>query len=219
MNIMDNIRRRQSRAVMPTRQTPPRHEPEMLYIGCVDARLDPVDDIGIEKGKALIFRNIGAIVLHDDPKENAATDHLPQNASIGAVLEFYLNHLPAPDGQVKHIVVSGHTDCGGIKACLDAPHTPGDHHLAHYLDTLQSVRARTLQEAAAKNWDEEQILHALEKESVRQSMANLRTYGCVQRALDEGRLELHGWIIDTATQHIHEMNLATLEFEPMDIKP
>src|SRR5271155_3615329 len=105
MNIMDKIRRQQALAVLPSHHAPPKHQPEMLYIGCVDARLDPIDDIGIDKGAALIFRNIGALVLKDeyagrglDREAISAGGEIPQNVSIGAVLEFFLNHLPHAPG-------------------------------------------------------------------------------------------------------------------------
>lgn len=222
MSIMDNIRRRQALAVVALPLTPLKHQPEMLYFGCIDARLDPIDDIGIEKGKALIFRNIGALVLKDehaagklDRKSVLANGNIPQNASIGAALEFFLDHLPTEPGMVKHIVISGHTDCGGLKACQYGVCNPQDHYLLLYLESLKDVRAKVMEEAKAKGWDDVQILHALEKESVRQSMANLLTYPVVRQAIAEGRLEIHGWVIDTATQRISEMNPKTQEFEPM----
>ena len=222
MNIMDKIRRQQALAVLPPDRTPPRHHPEMLYIGCIDARLDPIDDIGIDKGMALIFRNIGALVLKDeqagvalDRAAISASGEIPQNVSIGAVLEFFLNHLPHALGKVKHIVVSGHTDCGGIRACQNEVHGEHDRYLPLYLESLKDVRTRVRKEAKAKGWDDARLLHALEEESVRQSMQNLRTYAVVSQAIKEGWLEVHGWVINTATQRISEMNPATLEFEPI----
>lgn len=227
MTIIDTIRRRQALALLPARNTPPKHQPEMLYIGCVDARLDPIDDIGIEKGKALIFRNIAALVLKDDQPGTAridrdsvlATGEIPQNVSVGAVLEFFLNHIPAEPGKTKHIVISGHTDCGGLKACQHGTGDAPDHHLPLYLENLKGVRQKVMAEAKDKGWDNEQILHELEKESVRQSVANLMTYPVVRHAVEEGRLEIHGWVLDTATQRITEMNPKTREFGPMTTKP
>jgi carbonic anhydrase len=222
MSIMDQIRHHQANAVRPSHQAPPVHQPEMLYIGCIDARLDPIMDIGIGKGKALIFRNIGALVLKDE-HASVGLDHaaisawgeIPPNVSIGAVLEFFLNHFPHEQGRVKHIVVSGHTDCGGLKACQNELCDEHDHYLPLYLESLREVRDRIRGEARALGWDDARLLHALEEESVRQSMKNLKSYPVVTSALQEGWLEIHGWVINTATQRIYEMNLDTLEFEPM----
>jgi carbonic anhydrase len=222
MNIIDKIRLRQALAAQPDRHTPPRHEPKMLYIGCVDARLDPIDDIGIEKGAALILRNIGALVPKDERMEGSpdretilAGGQIPQNVGIGAALEFFLNHLPQPRAQPKHIVISGHTDCGGMKACQRGEFGEHDHHLALYLEGLREARARIGEEARANNWGPERVLRALEEASVRQSVSNLRTYPVVRQAVADGRAQIHGWIINTATQLISELNPETSEFEPM----
>lgn len=218
---MDKIRRQQALAAPPLHHMPPKHQPEMLYIGCVDARLDPIDDIGIEKGNALIFRNIGAIVPKDERHDAAlnrampAGLRIPQHASIGAVLEFFLNHLPLEEDKVKHIVVSGHTDCGGIRACRHSTCSGQDHYLPLYLENLKDTRAKVMCEAKISGWDDTQILRALEKESVRQSLANLLTYPLVRQAVERGKIEAHGWVIDIASRRIFEMNPKTLEFEPI----
>lgn len=220
MSVMDDIRQRQASAGLPENYVPPKHQPEILYIGCVDARLDPIDDIGIGKGKALIFRNVGAIVLQATPEDEsgklAVTEgHVPQNVSIGAVLEFFLNHIALGPSGLKHIVVSGHTDCNGLKACLHSKAKPEDQYLPFYLENLSFVRDRIQKQAAALKWSEVETVQALEKESVRQSIVNLLSYPVVKHAVEAGTLELHGWIIDTATQRLSEMNPETLEFEPM----
>jgi carbonic anhydrase len=223
MSIIDNIRRRQSAAaVTAVHQQPPIHKPEMLYFGCVDARLDPIHDIGIEKGKALIFRNIGAVVLKDqhpsdlfDHEAMLQTGLIPPNVTMGAVLEFFLHHIKLDEGVVKHIVVSAHTDCGGLKACRYGVSAENDHYLSLYLESLRDVRRRVMAQAEIQGWDDAQVLRALEQESVRESVANLRSYPAVRSAIANGGLEVHGWIIDTGAHRIMEMHPETLEFEPM----
>ncbi len=220
---MKKIRQRQEELdISPERGEPPKHQPQMLYIGCIDARLDPIRDIGIGQGRALIFRNIGALVPKDELGGNKASktafaqdENIPQNVSVGAAVEFFLNHIPYGNEKMKHIVVSGHTYCGGLHACLHDAYGEEDCHLPQYLEKLEGLRARILKKAKAENWTEEQIIHAMEEESVRQSIANLRTYPGVVQAEKQGRLELHGWVIDTATKRIAEMNQETLVFEPM----
>ena len=221
-DIMNKIRLRQEHAIMPPRRNPSEHRPKMLYIGCVDARLDPIKDIGIGRGEALIFRNIGAIVLKDAFGENVSasplhpdSSEIPSNTSIGAVLEFFLHHIPSEKGEVKHVVISGHTDCGGMKACLQGLQGGHDHYLPLYLESLDGVRKKVMDAAQENGWDNAQALHALEEESVRNSIKNLQTYPAVSKAIKEGKLAIHGWVINTATQRISEMNPETLQFEPM----
>src|SRR5262249_48777421 len=155
------------------------------------------EDIGIGKGKALIFRNIGALVL----KHEAAGNDMHHALSIGAGIEFFLHHIPSRGGG-KNIVISGHTDCGGLEAYWHGNCSPKDHYLPLYLENLKDVRERIRSKGKAEGWDDVRHLHALEEESVRQSMANLMTYPAVGEALQQHALEIHGWIINTATQRI-----------------
>ena len=199
-DIMQKIRQRQALALVPRTDKPAKHQPEMLYIGCIDARLDPVADIGIEQGKALIHRTIGAVVAGLD--EQGKPRHLSEAASV----EFAVNVM-----KVKHIVVSAHTNCGGLGTCLRGDNKPETSHLTEYLEPLLPVREAVLEHPG----EEEAHAHAMEEGSVRQSIDNLRTYPFVAEAEKRGELQLHGWVIDTATKLISEMNPQTLQFKPM----
>jgi carbonic anhydrase len=175
--------------------TPARHQPEILLIGCVDARLDPIADLGIPKGKALIYRNIAALVHGKQGQDD--NSHMSEEAA----LEFAVNVMG-----VKHIVVMGHTDCGGIQASLDGTH---DHKSIHaYLKSLDAVRDGVV----AQGGDASAQARAMEEAAVCQSMQNLRSYEVVQRAFSEGRLQLHGWVINTASGIISEMDHITGAF-------
>jgi carbonic anhydrase len=207
MGILEIICERQ-RALSEDHHDLPEHRPEMLYFGCVDARLDPICDIGIPKGKALIHRNIAALI----PPASEA------RPSIGAVLEFFLNHIPKPASGPKHIVVAAHTDCGGLKACC-ALHQHEGSALGGYLEGLAAARHEVMKEAQTRQWDQQQILHALEHASVRQSVKNLLTYEVVRQALSSGNVVIHGWLMDTATRHIAVMDPESGDFRPMTAMP
>ncbi len=198
-DVIDLIRARQNLAIVPQDTQIPLHQPEILLIGCVDARLNPKDDIGIPDGKALIFRNIAALVSGNT--EGDLHDHV----SEAAVLEFAVDVM-----KVKHIIVLGHTDCGGIKACLkDSLDQVSP--IRQYLEPLTSVRKEVLSHGG--NFDAQ--AKAMEQAAVRQSVINLMTYPAVINAVTEGRLDIHGWVINTATKLINEMNVETGEFSLM----
>lgn len=225
MDVIKSIRQRQTELAREKHLPPPAHRPQMLYIGCVDARLDPIDDLGIPKGKSLIYRNIAALVNKSEighaveTKAALETGEIPQSASVGAVLEFFLNHLPRSEDGIRHIVVSGHTDCGGLKACCAGVRGEHDEHLPLYIHNLKPARDVVKAEAAKHGWDSARELQELEKESVRMSVRNLMEFKAVKRALAEGSVELHGWIIDTGTARISEMDLNTGQFKPMELEP
>lgn len=208
MDIIEKIANRNSK-VTSQRKQPPEHDPEMLYIGCLDARLNINSDVGIPDGKALILRNVGALI-----PSHKGNDELAHDVSIGAALEFYLNRIPEKSGRIKHIVVAGHTDCGGIKACHQGCGSK-NHDLPLHLGTLHDIRYEVQKRAESNNWSDNESLRELEKESVRQSVANLMSYPVVKKAVEDGKVEIHGWLINTASKRISEMNPETKEFSPI----
>ncbi len=201
MSIIDLIKEAQGKRLERLKAgeiDPPEHKPEVLFIGCVDARLDPIRDLGIPKGKALIYRNIAALV-HGKQDERDIS-HMGEEAA----LEFAINVM-----RVKDVIIMGHTDCGGIRASLDG--MPNHKAIDHYLQSLDTVRTEVID----KGGDATAQARAMEEAAVRQSMQNLYSYDVVKRALEEGRLQLHGWVIDTATGIIKEMIHATGDFNEM----
>ena len=164
----------------------PEHKPEMLLIGCVDARKDPLDDLGIPKGKALILRNIAALI-------RGTSVHASQRETEAAALEFAVKVM-----KVKHLVVMGHTDCGGIRAALTNIQLPD---IRQYLSPLDELKAEV--QASGKSLDEQAYI--LEQAAVKMSAANLLSYGYIQQAVDAGTLSIHGWLMDLSSGKINEL--------------
>jgi carbonic anhydrase len=77
------------------------HAPKILWIGCSDARVPANEIIGEPPGSVFVHRNIANMVVNTD-------------FSCMSVIQFAVSVL-----KVKHIIVCGHYDCGGIKASLD----------------------------------------------------------------------------------------------------
>jgi carbonic anhydrase len=72
--------------------------PDFLYIGCSDSRVAVSDLTGVELGKLFVHRNIANLVVASD-------------MNLLSVLTYAVEHL-----KVKHILVTGHYDCGGVRA-------------------------------------------------------------------------------------------------------
>jgi carbonic anhydrase len=195
-DILDNIRRKQESLAIDKNAEFPPHQPEMLLIGCVDARLDIIDDIGIPKGKALVMRNIAALVA-------GSHEEAPERPIEAATLEFAVNVM-----KVKHIAVMGHTDCGGIRAQLEEVDIPL---IRKYLDPLETVH-RQIQERGGNKVKQ---AREMEQMAVRLSLKNLRTYASVKEAERAGRLQIHGWVIDVATQQLFVLDEKSGTFAPM----
>jgi len=180
--IFKNIAKKEN----PLNQSDAGNNPELLLIGCVDARKDPVQDLGIPRGKALILRNIAALIRGTSVKPE-------QRETEAAALEFAVKVM-----KVKHIAVMGHTDCGGIRAALMGTEFPD---IRHYLSPLNDIR----REVRDSDKTLEEQARILEIEAVKMSVENLKSYPYIAEAMDKGELELHGWVLDISTGDLNKV--------------
>jgi len=192
MSIIDLIRQKQSE-LEDVVATPMPQSPEMLLIGCVDARKDPMADLGIPRGKALILRNVAALV-HPE---------IEGRLTESAALAFAVREI-----KVKHLAVMGHTACGGIRAALKG--SPS-YSLRDYLRPINDIK----NEVCTHTDEIEAQAAILECEAVKYSLRSLRSYDYIAAAEAAGELTLHGWVIDIATGIIHVWNETTDDFAPM----
>jgi len=100
--------------------------------------------------------------------------------------------------KVKDLIVCGHTDCGGIKA-LDQPvDMAAEPAIAGWIEFARPAQSQV--DARGLTGD---VRHqAIVEQNVLLQLENLKTYGAVRRALDEGQVELHGWVYDLAELQI-----------------
>lgn len=154
--------------------------PKVLWIGCSDSRVVPELITGADPGELFDVRNIANVV---PPAASAA-------CATGAAIEYAVIHL-----QVTHIVVCGHTECGGIKA-LEAPAEPEKQpHIVSWLELARPARDRVLEAGVA---EEDRYLETI-KTNVLMQFENLRTYPCVVDREQAGALSIHGWLYDLHT--------------------
>jgi carbonic anhydrase len=175
--------------------------PQALFIGCCDSRVVPNLILAADPGELFVVRNIANIV---PPYEAGEV----RNRSVGAAVDYAVQVLAVP-----HLIVCGHTACGGLGALADGHEKLREAMpmLAAWLDdaaaVLERLRARALEgEALARQLVFENVVVQLE---------NLLTYPTVQRALAAGKLELHGWVYDVADASLRTYHPAENEFRPV----
>lgn len=158
--------------------------PRAMVISCCDSRLDTVQMFGAEPGDLFVVRNVANLIPPYAP------DH--DHHGTSAAVEYAVSALG-----VAHIVVVGHSNCGGVEACHDmcagdAPHlNDGSSFIGRWMDIL-----RPGYEVIGDEPDRRTRLEMLEKESVLVSLRNLRSFPFVRSAEEEGVLTLHGAWVD-----------------------
>ena len=150
--------------------------PEILWIGCADSRIPETTILGLKPGDVFVHRNI-ANILHS------------ADINSGSVIEFAVKYL-----KVKHIIVCGHTSCGGVNAAL------GNARLG-MIDTwllpLRQLRMKHAEELEALT--PAQRTFRLSQLNVAQSMDVLRQNSVVIDAIKERELKVHGLIYNVGT--------------------
>jgi carbonic anhydrase len=176
--------------------------PEVMIVSCCDSRVDPETIFGAMPGELFVVRNVANLV---PPFETTGKYH-----GVSAALEFAALNL-----RVKHIVVIGHSGCGGVRACLehDAARQTEAQFITNWMSILDEGRARIMTAFAGRPLPE--IRTALERESVIASLDNLRTFPCIKILEGKGRLALHGAYFDIGSGTLSVYNQATAEFVPL----
>lgn len=172
--------------------------PRTMVIQCCDSRFDLTDIFGAEPGDLFVLRNIANLVPPYGP------DQFHHGTS--SALEFAVNVA-----KVAHIVVVGHSGCGGVGACHDmcsgrAPELESaTSFIGRWMDILRPayrrVAARVPEVAAQKA--------AFEREAVLVSLANLETFPFVTEAREAGMLTLHGAWFDIGAGRLHAWSAET----------
>ncbi len=164
--------------------------PEYLYIGCSDSRVSIEKLMGLQPGELFVHRNIANIVVNTD-------------SNINAVIQYAVEHL-----HVKHIIVCGHYNCGGIKAAM---HPTDMGQLNGWLQVIRDVYHTHRVELDAIESLEERYDRLVEL-NVREQCLNVMKIDHVQRSWVKNQIpEVHGWIFDMRSGRLKDLELNTRE--------
>jgi len=153
-------------------------KPDYLWIGCSDSRVPANEIIGAAPGELFVHRNIANMVVHTD-------------LNLLSVLEYAVTHL-----EVKHIILCGHTGCGGIKAALSNSNFDL---LNKWLRNVKDVFYHHRGEIKLLDSEAEKVNKMVELNVIEQ-VNNLVKTSVVQKAwLKRKSPKIHGWIYDMET--------------------
>jgi carbonic anhydrase len=160
--------------------------PEFLYIGCSDSRVTAEELMGAQPGEVFVHRNVANLVI--------STDN-----NLNAVMQYAVKEL-----KVKHIIVCGHYECGGVKAAMN-PRDLGQ--LNSWLQSLRDVY-RFHREELDSIEDEVMRYDRLVELNVQEQCINIIKIDHVQRAwYNSGFPHIHGWVFDVRTGRLKDLGL------------
>jgi carbonic anhydrase len=176
--------------------------PQVMILSCADSRADPSQIFDARPGEIFVTRNIAGLA---PPYETTAGFH-----GVSAALEFAVTQL-----EVGEILVMGHGLCGGCAAALtgqfdDVPHGEG-HFIGDWVRMLDE--ARTKVRGRHQHLDRAAVLD-MEREAVKVSLANLRTFPWIAERENDGRLKLHGAHFSIAEGLLYVLDEAEGTFRP-----
>ncbi|MEM5469105.1 carbonic anhydrase [Celeribacter marinus] len=173
--------------------------PRAMIISCCDSRVHVTSIFGADQGEFFIHRNIANLV----PPFADDGDHHGTSAAV----EYAVSNL-----KVAHVVVLGHSNCGGVQGCHDmcSGHAPDLEEKSSFVGRWMDILRPGYERVTARN--EENPMRALEKESVLISLENLMTFPFVRAAVESGELTIHGLWTDIGEGGLHQYDADTASF-------
>jgi carbonic anhydrase len=171
--------------------------PEIMVIGCCDSRVSPEVIFDARPGELFVMRNIANLVPPYSPDG--------EYHGVSSAIEFAVLAL-----NVKHIVVLGHAQCGGIKAFAEdsAPLSPTD-----FIGKWMSLVAPAAERLGPRgNRSHAAYLELVEKAAIANSLDNLMTFPRLRARVEAGELLLHGAYFGVATGQLSVRDPVTGEF-------
>ena len=164
--------------------------PVAMVISCCDSRAHPAQVMDTKPGDIFVVRNVANVV---PPCENDGKSH-----GTSAAIEFAVKHL-----KVKHIIVFGHSQCGGVQSLMEGEHAGQKHgFIDPWMAIVAPAREKVLNECAGLPFEDQ--CRACEKAVIEISLGNLKSFPWVMERVDRGTLSLHGWYFDIGAGMLHE---------------
>lgn len=160
--------------------------PDFLYIGCSDSRVTAEELMGVKPGEVFVHRNIGNIVNNND-------------LNVMSVINFAVGEL-----QVQHIVVCGHSGCGGVKAAMEARDLGI---LNPWLRNIRDVYRMHRKELNALEDADYRHMRLVELNVEEQCVNVIKTAVIQKSYLSKGFPIVHGWVFHVSTGELIDLKI------------
>ena len=172
--------------------------PSTMVISCCDSRIHPTSIFEADEGEFFIHRNIANLVPPYSQDE--------ENHGTSAAIEYAIKEL-----KVKHLIILGHKDCGGIKYGHHM-HSNSANPNYEFINKWVSIILPAFNKIQKDVSGQKQI-NQLEEESIKISIENLFNFPFVKKAIEDNSLLIHGLIHDIGLGNLKFLNPVTEDFE------
>ena len=168
-------------------------KPKFMVIACSDSRVDPAILFQTKPGEVFAVRNVANLVPPYSPDKG--------HHGVSAAIEFGVLDL-----KIKHIIILGHAHCGGIKVLCNNfsanknMHPPKETQ-REFIDSWMNIASPIMDKVDSKDCSEP-LQHFIEKESIKNSIQNLKTFPWVIELIKNKELNIHGWWFDLKSGEI-----------------
>jgi carbonic anhydrase len=161
-------------------------KPDYLYIGCSDSRVPTNEIMGLEAGEVFVHRNIANLVPNTD-------------LNVMGVINYAVEHL-----EVKHIIVCGHYNCGGVKAAMQ----PKDLGILNpWLRNIRDVYRLHMDELNAITDEHTRYNRLVELNTQEQCINVIKTAAVQKSYVARGYPTVHGWVYDLKNGMLKDLEI------------
>jgi len=165
-------------------------QPQIMVVACCDSRVDPALILQCDPGDLFVVRNVANIV---PPYEKDEAHH-----GTSAALEFGVRVL-----KVEHLILLGHSQCGGIQALLDSDNSKNDF-ISNWVSLIKT------QDPNLKHQDD------YAKSALHQSYQNCLTFPWINDKVIQKKLVIHLWFFDIKMGQIFTYSDTQKKYQPLD---
>lgn len=167
-------------------------KPQVMVVSCCDSRVDPALILQCDPGDLFVVRNVANII---PPYEKDGTYH-----GTSAALEFGICFL-----KVEHLVLLGHSQCGGIQALLNSETSHPNDFITNWVSIVKQPSSHV------KSADE------YARFALHTSYQNCISFPWIRKKVEQGSLVIHLWFFDIETGQIFNYCDEHATFQPLDL--
>ena len=174
-------------------------KPKAMIVSCCDSRVDANQIFAANPGDFFIHRNVANLIPDLNTKN--------ENHEITSSIDFAILTL-----KISRIIILGHSSCGGIDYAFnkfsDENNNEGDSSLNKWIQSVKSSYNKV-----DKSQSKVDVIKSLEKESIINSIKNLKNYKKIDKLILENKLQIYGLYFEISTGKITQYDESSKKFE------